>query len=138
MGVVVPNQAELNIMSNAILFSGGSLWLCLFKNDFTPDENTTLANLTEATFDGYARATGFTVPNTGQDGRARTEKLNQVFTKAVGQNNNTVYGWFVIWLDGQGANPKLFACARQDPPRPMDATGNTITLSVTLTLREDT
>lgn len=59
-GAVLPNEglpALLKYMLQSTI-SGVLPWeLMLFTNDYTPDQGTTLADLTEATFSGYSRET---------------------------------------------------------------------------------
>ena len=53
--LVVPYQATLDTLDASIATWSGSAYLGLFVSDTTIGVDTILADLTEATFDGYAK-----------------------------------------------------------------------------------
>lgn len=63
MATVVAPLTILEAVLTALKGTGGTLnapTCVLFVNDYTPDQTTTLADLTIATFDGYANIVGVT------------------------------------------------------------------------------
>jgi hypothetical protein len=55
---VLPDEgitAQLDTILRRTVSGLSNWWLILFVNDYTPDDTTTLADLTEATFGGYTR-----------------------------------------------------------------------------------
>lgn len=82
--------------------------LRLYKNDYTPDNDAALGNLTEADFDGYAAVdpANFGAPFTEN---TRKAILGGPFAwiKQAGMNNNTVFGYYITIMD-QGVEKLLF------------------------------
>lgn len=70
----------------------------LFQNDFTPDENTTFAEFTAATFDGYANSSAITWGSAGSDqnGDGQIVGDTKTFTKAAGTTDNIIYGAVIL------------------------------------------
>jgi len=109
--------------------------LKLFQNDITPNFDTILGDLTEATFTGYAAFTladGWFV-GTGANG------LSQVVYNGLGTFAQTgvavthvVYGWYIT--DGAGAN--LLAVSRLPVPVTFDADGINLLLKAILEIDE--
>jgi hypothetical protein len=69
--------------------------LLLWVNNFTPDESTTLADLTEASFSGYSRralpAAGWSTPTVAAHLATSTQAATQVWTNG-NAGDVTVYG----------------------------------------------
>lgn len=97
--VIVPNSGELAVLQE--LVATGNLLdgvkLKLFQNSFTPTAANVLADFTEASFSGYAAATGtWKVPGYRADGSA-VVALNSVQFAAASPLTVTqiVYGWYI-------------------------------------------
>ena len=72
----------------------------LWSNDYTPDHTTTLADLVECTFSGYARATfsrdAWTTPVVA-DGRATSyQGLSPIAWPVLAPSTETPYGYAVV------------------------------------------
>lgn len=97
MPLVVPDIGEAVILQ--MLVSGVPLSACscyLFQNNMTPDQDTVLADLTNATFSGYIQATTNFGSATivGHKGKiVGTAPLT--FTHNGGGTSNTIYGYYV-------------------------------------------
>lgn len=98
MALIVPNQgAELTLAAILNKTAPQDLDLCLFKNDYTPVEGTTEANVTAADFTGYAviqlTAATWTVTAGADPGSASYPE--QTFTSTAGSQNQPIYGYYV-------------------------------------------
>lgn len=105
---VTTEEVRLNLM----LQGSGSAWAApkcvLFTNNFQPTEDTVWANITEATFDGYAAATPAApgTPYIGADGFIHVTWPSVQFTMTGETTSQTVYGWGLtnvaktVWVGG--------------------------------------
>lgn len=77
----------------------GSASMGLLKAPFVPSPTLTLASLTEANYDGYARqAIGNpSIPFSGTDGNEYVEGLTVQFTASDTITPNTIYGIFLTF-----------------------------------------
>jgi hypothetical protein len=103
----------------------GKNQLHLFSNDHTPVATDTLANYTEATFDGYSSAqmtgwSGSSIVSSHAVSTASAVTFTQTGTKVT----NNIYGIYVTSADG-----KTLLYAERDPAAPvaMNANGATYT-----------
>ncbi len=106
------------------------LLLCkvkLFQNDYNPDQDTTLANLTVATFSGYLdkTITALLPPYYDPVGGASTQIATQQWDHSGGGVANTIYGF---WVENAGGD--LILVGRFDTPVGMSALGDSIPLDV--------
>lgn len=104
--LVVSNQSELLMLQLLVNMigqdggaapAGGNRLLKLFANDYTPDETTSLGNLTETTIAGYAVVTlvGSSWTTTHVTGVSTAVYSEQTFTFSTGA---TIYGYYVTTL----------------------------------------
>lgn len=90
--------------------------LMLFVNNITPDEDTVLGDLTEATFPGYTRQSiDFSPPGALVGHTWVLTPVALVFTRAAGAGGEDVYGYGV--LDSTGT---ALLWAQKDPGAPLD------------------
>lgn len=101
MGLVVPNAGAIRLLARTLSsFTPGpnDLALRLFKNDYTPDAASVLADFQEATFGGYFRqwidSAGWPTP-TIVGGKASSTYSLDPFTWTVTDPGQTVYGYYV-------------------------------------------
>jgi hypothetical protein len=98
----------LNNCSVALLMAG-----------FNPSSSTVFGDLTEATYSGYARATGVVwgVPILQNDGSYQILTALLQFQAAAASNfvQNTIYGWAMI---SPGGSPQLLMCEVFQAPVP--------------------
>ena len=119
--MLIPDEGKLLWLYWALCTDGSDLedfTLRLYKNNFTPDDNTVLADFTEATFGGYgavgiARASMGT-PTIVSHVAESTRSSAPVFTCTSG-SSQTVYGWY---LESNTTN-KCVATQAFDTPRVM-------------------
>lgn len=95
--LVVPQEGALVLMELLRTQLPSPTVVHLFVNDYSPDETTTLADLTEATFPGYlAGSTDFpTAPFTNSDGQAEIDGGSPAFFSSTGPSTQTAYGYWV-------------------------------------------
>jgi hypothetical protein len=97
MALLVSNQGE-EIALAALLNKTApqDLDLCLFQNNYTPVETTTEADVTVATFTGYATIQ-LTAANWTITPGAPTEAAyaQQTFTSSAGSQNQSIYGYYL-------------------------------------------
>jgi len=101
----------------------------LFKNDFTPDANSVLADFTEADFSGYAKV----FPNEAfykndTDNRFEQQHAVGVFTHNGGGVSNTIYGWYAVGAvdNGGGTQSEVMMSERFASPITMQESGDSI------------
>jgi hypothetical protein len=101
MALLVPNVGEIELLDRllkgATSANDGDYTLYLYKNDYTPVNGSTLANFTEADFDGYsskslAQATWASVSLNGSS-KAESSYVQQSWT--CGSVGNTIYGYYI-------------------------------------------
>jgi hypothetical protein len=103
-------QSDLSTTTKPILH--------LFKNNVTPSEATVLADLTEATFPGYAAASIDFTDATISGPVLNVYTLSPpgiTFTRAAGAGGEDVYGYYVT----DHLNAQLL-WAQRDPAAPVD------------------
>lgn len=121
MLMVCPNDGKLKVSDWAFVNDGSSLpdWtLHLFKNDYTPDDDSVLVDFTESTFTGYA-----TVPILRAEMGAPAIDTNVAYTTrdtapeftCSGGSPENAYGWY---LTSDDDDTVIFA-QRFDTPRVM-------------------
>lgn len=103
MSLVVPNVGEVLMLKYALNHTApGDPVLRLFVNDITPDDDTVVEDLTEATEAGYSAitltGTEFTISTNGS-GDTVAEYAEQTFTFTEAA---TVYGYYVTDAAGTG------------------------------------
>jgi len=129
--LVVPKSASLTIMDaikDALL---GNLSLHLYVNNYSPDLDTGLGDLTEATFPGYAPiAFGFTLPATiNVDNKAELVYFGSGTFTATGSSSTTGYGYFVVNED----DGSLLWAERFASPVPLGTAGQFVFIGPRLT-----
>lgn len=133
MSLVVPFVSEL-VQLTALKPTFNTLTLRLYRNDYTPDEDSETLDFTEANFSGYLAQAANTwgIPFTDTD-RGRINEVIHNFVHNGGGVNNNIYGYYLTYPDGS------LAWAERNPFAPV-AVGPTVTYVVlpTFTLRDDT
>jgi len=103
----------------------------LYSNDYTPDKDTVIGDLTETTFSGYAAAS-LTWGTAFLDGQkvACSSAGQKAFTKS-GATSDNVYGAYITDVAGTGL---LRAARLPDAPAFMDVDGSVLLITLLLTL----
>lgn len=132
MALLTPNQGE-EIALAALLNKTApqDLDLCLFKNDYTPVEGTTEANVTAADFTGYSviqlTAASWTITPGAPTSAAYAQ---QTFTSTAGSQNQPIYGYYIK----QRTSGKLVWAERfSDGPYTITNNGDNIKITPTIT-----
>ena len=132
MALVCPDTAEVSMLklitNNA---SNADLKLKLFTTDVTPDDDTVLVDLTEASGNGYAAKTltGASWAISTSVGVTTASYAEQTFTFTGALGN--VYGYFIT----NGAGDELLWCERfTDAPYDIVNNGDEINVTVKITL----
>ncbi len=121
MLMVCPNEGKtyfLNNCVNANEFSSDDWHVRLFQNDYTPVEDSELADFDEADFTGYDQVS---IAQGSWDAAVIVADVAEVEYGApptytcTGGAPQTVYGWYIV---SDGANVVLLA-QRFDDPREM-------------------
>lgn len=130
----IPNEGEIRQLTE--LKNMANQRVILFKNDYTPVDGTTFANLTEADFSNYSRQTPtWGAISTNGSGEAEMAASAVVFSHDGGATGNNVYGWALI--DAAVGAEKVLAAARlSSPPKSMTLSGDSITVTLTHRLRQ--
>lgn len=124
----VSNAALLKVLRNML---NATIAVRLFKNDVVLSPTTTLADLTQATFPGYADATinpGMSVPVESGGQQAITLSDTITWTRGAGPGSETIYGYAVILTDTDGTT--YFGAEKINPPRVIDTPLQRIQLRV--------
>jgi hypothetical protein len=133
MTLLAPNVGVQEILKRALNFSAtGDVKLHLFQNDYTPVEGSTVANLTEATWTGYAikTLTGASWTVTNADPSEASYAI-QTFTSSAGSQNQANYGYYIT----DSANSILLWAERfTDGPYTIVNNGDTISVTPKITL----
>lgn len=134
--LVVPNSQLLQILEDYATLPTDPAFetptMHLFQNDFAPNVAMVLADLTEATFSGYAAAAGLAwgAPFINADGRAETDLPSQQFQHDGGAVANLVYGYYLT----NAAGTVLYGAERfADAPIAMSFATNAIVVLSRLT-----
>lgn len=133
MALKVPNVGELELLDE--ILREDDFELHLYKNDYTPVDDSELADFTEADFEGYASEalTNWVAAVTDANGRAFTHADSLTFTKGTGGVSNTVYGYYVV----NASNSELVWAERFLAGIVMDTDGKTFTILPIFTLRSE-
>jgi hypothetical protein len=104
----------------------GSASVGLYTNAVAPTLNTTLANLNEANYDGYARQAAHTFSSVFIDGNGLVtiEAESSIFSPTDTVTANTIYGLFLTGHD----STKLLAVEPFDTPIPLVGPLSSITI----------
>ncbi len=89
----------------------------LYTNNFTPDEDTVLSDLTEATFPGYNPSAWTFDLETFVAHVYRCFALANVFTRGAGGGGDMIYGYYVT-----DNTDTTLLWAERDPAAPLDMT----------------
>lgn len=135
MAATIPGEGRIRLGIRTQ--TQGSSWrLRLFKNDITPGVSSALADFTEANFSGYSEGT----PSWGSfalNGSNAAESVaSQIsYSHNGGGTSNTIYGWYLVEIDGTLGN-KVLAAERFANPITMAASGDVIRITPTETLTQ--
>lgn len=102
----------------------GKMKVRLFQNNIVPTPATTIADLTEATFDGYAASTVIVWSPAGVDdsGFALAIGDMKLFQMSGSTTPNLIYGYYVC--DDAGPPTKLYWAELLPTPKSMTALGD--------------
>jgi len=132
MPLVVPNDGELVLLRMMLKDASNSdtFLLRLYKNNYTPDQNSVLSSFTEADFTNYTQATiargDWSAPSTS-GGSGSTTAAQKSWT--CGASTNTVYGYYVV----DSGSSKVLWAEKFSVPRAL-INGDTINLNPAFTL----
>lgn len=134
----VTNTPALKAMLTENVGVGGRLnavKVMLFQNDITPSKQTLLADLVEATFDGYARSAAVTWGTVGQTstGAAEVYGDTKLFTSSGDTTPNTIYGFALVNTGGTAVE----YAERFASPIPVSQTGITVPVTPRYTRDSD-
>lgn len=101
MALITPNTGELELLDKLLkdaLSTNENYILKLYRNDYTPDDNSVAGSFTEANFTNYAAKTltralwnaAVTV-----SGKAETSYGSAPQSWTCGASGNTIYGYYV-------------------------------------------
>ena len=105
MGGIIDSNKQLQDMIDYLrgtFLNTANTYVRLFKNNFTPDPASVLADFTEANFTGYAAIqvnAKFGTPYKVIDGEYQTDSSPFAFTCTSG-SSQTTYGWYLTFYDG--------------------------------------
>jgi len=129
--MLVPTAAALesfiaDLTADTTWLGGASVGL--YQTQITPTDQTVLADLTEANYDGYARKVSHTWSPTFVDPNGLYSKQAQtlVFQPTGDDTMNTIYGLFVTGDDSTA----LLAVEPFDSPIPLTGTLSNITITL--------
>lgn len=127
---IYPNLGAL-FLADTISAALVNCKLKLYQNDFTPVQGTVIADMTVATFSGYAVKTIAALLASYLDpaGGASAQIATQQWDHNGGVIANTIYGF---WLEDASVVPVLVMAGRFDAPVPMAALGDSLPLDVKL------
>jgi len=125
--LVISNPGERLLLDWALrLSTAPALKLKLYSNDWTPDADTVVADLTECTFGGYSAHSltraAWIAATTDTDGTAKTAQSAVNWTVSSSGN---VYGY---WVETDEATPVLVWAERFGIPRAVES-GDTFSLT---------
>jgi hypothetical protein len=126
---IIPNEGE--VIQAGFVRSALNGSLKLFQNNVTPTKDTVLADLTEATFSGYAAialaTADFAAVTTVSDKAQLIANSFQTFAHNGGGTNNTIYGYYFV------QSGKILFCEKFDTPFTMDGATKAIVFKPKLT-----
>jgi len=117
---MIVNEGLICLLNDLLNGSSYGLKIKLFINNITPDANTVLGDLTEASFAGYSfisiPSVAYPAPTINGSGQAESDSgtLNWTCTSSPG-SPQTVYGLYVIMEDTSALKKLLFAAAFDTP-----------------------
>lgn len=132
MALLVPNTGEIWMLQQITSFQATptTLYLKLFKNDYTPTESDAIGNYVEATFSGYANValTGSSwVIGANTSGYSNAQFAVQTFTSDQAQTSNNIYGYFITANVASNTSGQLVWAERfTDGPYPISNNGDAI------------
>src|SRR6185437_5811890 len=125
----MPTEAREDALTVKVDNYLNGLELRLFKNNITPDQDTVLADFTEADFPGYSSQGpldfGAVFLNGSDNAESDTSVHTFTCTGVPGGGSQDIYGWYTEFPTGR-AGP----CARFSAPVPITLTGAGQSLSV--------
>jgi hypothetical protein len=133
VAIIVPNESEilqLDTLRSNLLDAG---LLRLYQNDYTPDEDSTFEDFTEADYDGYDGSETPTWSSAATDGTGRAFTQSEIiqYGHDGGSPTNTIYGYFFTDI-----SDNLLFAERFAVPQEMEDS-HPFNLQVTYRLRED-
>ena len=131
MALVVPDVGEVLVLSKALnKTASDDVKLRLYTNDVTPDDDTVVGDLTEATATGYAAKTltGASWTVATATGTTTGSYAQQSFTMTT---QETYYGYYVTDNAGTGL---LWVERFSDGPYTTGSAGGTVKVTPTITL----
>lgn len=133
MALVVSDVGELKLLAWALNGSPENLTLKLYKNDVTPDQDSTASTFTVADFTGYSNKTltaGSWVAPATVSHKASTTYAAQTFSCSGG--SQTVYGYYVV-----GASSGTLIWAERFATSRTMSSGIDLTLTPSLTCNSE-
>lgn len=129
--LVVPKEGALVLMKYIKTALPNPTIVHLYVNDISPDEDSTVASFTEATFPGYAPgATDWpTDPFTNGDGQAEIDGGSPAFFASTGTSTQTAYGY---WVD-DGSLTSVYWAERFTSPVSFTGSGSFCEVQLKLT-----
>lgn len=131
MALILPSESEILFLD----FLLESVYTYhLYKNDVDPDEDTVLADFTEANFVGYAAQDAEDWDTAAIDGGRAVSEAEDLYWEVLSSATaNSIYGYYVTDADGELAWCEQFAGA----PYTMDTAGQRLGVTPRLTLRSE-
>lgn len=133
--LVVPNNSENILLLNIVGGIEGNVRLGLFKNDYTPDENSIVGNFTPADYNGYAAVTPtFDVPATVAGKATIEDTVVRQFAVTSAGSSNTIYGYYVYLTSDVPGFGRLLWAERFDNEVVLSNVGDKILIQLVFTL----
>ncbi len=131
MSLIVPDEGEVAMLDMLVNGDGmAGLHLRLYQNNLTPDQDTVLADFTEATFSGYAEdSPSFGAAATVSHKGKIVDTAARDFTHSSGGTSNTVYGYYLV----NAPDTKVLWAERFSSPQVVAVNGDKITITLALT-----
>jgi len=126
MATVFTDEGEKDVLDVYLATAG--VRVGLFQNNYVPVAGSVLADLTAATFSGYAVGTPVYGAATTVANRANAVAAALNFDHNGGATANTIYGWYVF----NTTTSKLLKANTLGTPVVMDTAGNRITVTDTM------
>ena len=133
MSLKVTNEGEKTLLEWLLKSNGTNTVLHLYKNDFTPADNSGVGDFTESTFGGYSASTltrsNWNAADTNAAGKAEIQYSNDIQWTATSEE--TVHGYYVTDNSGDLLFAEKFSQARAL------VAGDSLTISPRFTLRSE-
>lgn len=98
--IILPVAVQIAMLSALAGVAGtlNGVLIALFKNDFAPNQDSLIADFTEADYTGYARSTAVVwgTPFINVDGVAEMIAPGKQFQPSGTTVANTIYGYYVV------------------------------------------